>query len=79
MEPTNQKALYHKLMDSIDRVLSGELTPSQGKAVSELAARMNKAKDLEHDRARVCVELDNHARTGGKAILLREIEGKNFD
>ncbi len=79
MTPTNQKALYHKLMDAIDQVLNGGLTPSQGKAVSELAARMNKAKDLEHDRARVCMEIDNHARTGGKNIELREIEGKNFE
>lgn len=78
MTPTNQKALYHKLMDAIDKVLNGELTPSQGKAVSELAARMNKAKDLEHDRARVCMEIDNHARTGGKNVELREIEGNNF-
>ena len=79
MTPTNQKALYHKLMDAIDRVLNGDLSPAQGKAVSELAARMNKAKDLEHDRARVAMEIDNHARTGGRIVELREIEGKNFD
>ena len=79
MEPTNQKALYHKLMDSIDKVLSGDITPTQGKAISELAARMNKAKDLEHDRQRVCMEMDSHARNGGQSFHIREIEGKNFD
>jgi hypothetical protein len=66
-------------MDSIEKVLNGDITPSQGKAVSELAARMNKAIDLNHDRCRIAMELDNHARTGGKAFELREIEGKNFD
>ena len=79
MEPTNHKVLYHKLMDSIDRVMSGDMTPTQGKAVSELAARMNKARDIEHERVRVCVEAEKHAAEGGSMFKLREVEGKNFD
>lgn len=79
MEPTNHKVLYHKLMDCIDKVMSADLTPSQGKAVSELAARMNKARDLEHDRVRVSVEAEQHAKNGGSTFKLREVEGKNFE
>jgi hypothetical protein len=79
MEPTNQKVLYHKLMDSIDKVLSGEITPTQGKTISELAARMNKAKDLEHSRVIVAIQAEQHAQHGGSVIKVREIEGKNFE
>ncbi len=79
MEPTNHKALYHKLMDCVDKVMSGDMTPSQGKAISELAARMNKARDLEHDRVRVCIEAENHAKQDGSHFKIREVEGRNFD
>lgn len=79
MEPTNQKALYHKLMAAIDLTLSGALKPNQAREVSNLAARMNTAVKLEHDRVRVQVEIEDHAKNGGSKIDLRNIEGKNFE
>jgi len=66
-------------MDAIEKVTDGDLSPAQGRSISELAARMNKAVDLEHDRVRVSIELERHAKEGGSTYKIRNIEGKNFD
>jgi len=79
MKPTNQKNLYHLLFDALERVNTGELKVPNAREMSNLAARINTAVKLEHDRARVKMELEMHKRTTGSNIELREIEGKNFD
>lgn len=79
MEPTNQKHLYHLLMDSMKRLSAGDMKVAEAREMSNLAARVNTAVKLEHERARVQVELDNHAKRGGAAIKIREVEGKNFE
>lgn len=80
MEPTNQKHLYHLLLDTIEQVRSGNMTVAKGQTVSDLAARANTAVKAEHDRQRVIIEIERH-----KALMpttkaeLRNIEGKNFE
>jgi len=63
----------------LERVNTGELNVQGAREMSNLAARINTAVKLEHDRARVKMELEMHKRTTGTNIELREIEGKNFD
>lgn len=79
MEPTNQKHLYHILLDSMNRLQAGEMKHTEAREMSNLAARVNTAVKLEHDRARLLMEIDRHKRGGGKDVALREIEGKNFE
>lgn len=79
MEPTNQKHLYHLLIDSMKKLDSGEMSVPQAREMSNLGARVNTAVKLEQERARVKMELEKHSKGGGSDIRLREIEGKNFD
>lgn len=79
MEPTNQKHLYHALMDAIEQVRSGAMSVPKATAISDLAARVNTAHKLEHDRARVIIEIENHkVRNPNTKAELRNLEGKNF-
>jgi len=80
MEPTNQKHLYHLLMQSMEKLAAGEMKVTEAREMSNLGARMNTAAKLEHDRVRVLIEAETHkqANPSTKAIL-RNIEGKNFD
>lgn len=79
MEPTNQKHLYHLLMDQMKKLDKGEISVPAAREMSNLAARINTAVKLEQERARLKMELEQHAMRGGGIIRLREIEGKNFD
>lgn len=79
MEPTNQKHLYHLLMDAMRKLESGEMTVPAAREMSNLGARMNTAAKMEQERARLKMELEQHAQKGGTDIKIREIEGKNFD
>ena len=80
MEPTNQKHLYHLLIDTIEQVRSGGMTVAKGQTVSDLAARANTAHKIEHDRQRVIMEIEVHkTRLPNTKAELRNIEGKNFD
>ncbi len=67
------------LSDAMEKLLSGEMSVASAREMSNLAARQNTASKLEHDRARVKMEIDLHKRTTGTSIEFREIEGKNFD
>ena len=80
MEPTNQKALYHLLMEAIKDTIAKNITVPQAREISNLTARMNTAVKLEHDRTRVEIELEQHkSRHPDTKAVLRNIEGKNFD
>lgn len=80
MEPTNQKHLYHMLMQTIEDLRSKTITVGAASVVSDLAARINTAVKNEHDRVRVIIELENHkARKPDTKAELRNIDGKNFD
>jgi hypothetical protein len=79
MEPTNQKHLYHLLMDAMAKLEKGEMTVPAAREMSNLGARVNTAVKIEQERARLRMELEQHAQNGGSAIKIREIEGKNFD
>lgn len=80
MTPTNQKHLYHLLQKAIEDTISGDIEVPQAREVSNLAARMNTIVKVEHDRARVQMELERHKENhpDTKAVL-RNIESKNFD
>ena len=80
MEPTNQKHLYHILIETIEQVKTGAITVAKGQTISDLAARVNTAHKLEHDRSRVIMEIENHkGRNPNSKVELRNLEGKNFD
>lgn len=80
MEPTNNKHLYHILIDTIEKVRSKEITVAQATAISDVAARCNTAVKLEHDRARVIMEVERHRGSfANSEAKLRNIEGKNFE
>lgn len=79
MEPTNQKHLYHLLFSAMKKLESGEMTVPEAREMSNLAARANTAVKLEHERVRVAIEAERHAKEGGSVVRLRNIEGKNFD
>lgn len=79
METTNQKHLYHMLMDAMKKLETGDMSVPAAREMSNLGARVNTAIKLEQERARLRMELEQHAQKGGSAIKLREIEGKNFD
>lgn len=66
-------------MDALRKLDQGEIKPIQAREMSNLSARINTAMKLEHDRVRVMVEAEQHAKKGGTLFKLREIEGKNFN
>lgn len=79
MQPSNQKHLYHILVDTIEQVRSGTIKVAQAHAISDLAARANTAIKIEHDRQRVIMEIESHkARTPNSVAALRNLEGKNY-
>lgn len=79
MEPTNQKHLYHLLIAAMNKLDKGEMSVPEAREMSNIGARVNTAVKLEHERARVKMELEQHAQKGGSVIKLREVEGKNFE
>jgi hypothetical protein len=59
--------------------MSTKMNAEPGAEMSNLGARMNTAAKMEQERARIKMELEQHAQKGGSVIRIREIEGKNFD
>ena len=47
MEPTNQKHLYHLLMDAMVKLEKGEMTVPAAREMSNLGARVNTAVKIE--------------------------------
>ncbi len=66
-------------MDAMKKLETGDMSVPAAREMSNLGARVNTAIKLEQERARLRMELEQHAQKGGSAIKLREIEGKNFD
>ena len=66
-------------MDAMEKLGKGEMSVPEAREMSNLGARMNTAAKMEQERARIKMELEQHAQKGGSVIRIREIEGKNFD
>lgn len=80
MEPSNQKVLYHELMDTIKQLKAGTIKVATAVVVSDCAARVNTAVKLEHDRQRIIMEIESHKfKFPHSDAQLRNIEGKNFE
>lgn len=79
MRPVNEKSLLHHLFDQMDKLDRGEITTDQAQAQAKLCNEATKLFKQEMDRARLIVELQNHAKETGQVVYLRELASKGFE
>ena len=79
MRPVNEKSLLHHLFDQMDKLANREITTEEAQAQAKLAGEANKLFKQEMDRARLIMDLQNHAEATGNIVTLREIASKGFE
>lgn len=79
MKPVNEKSLLHHLFDQMDKLANREITTEEAQAQAKLAGEANKLFKQEMDRARLIMDLQNHAKENGNLITLRELASKGFE
>ena len=79
MKPVNNKSLLHFIYDQMEKLDKKEIDVSEAKAQADLAKQANNVLKYELDRTNTLLKLDQHNRTFGANIDLRNIEGKVFD
>ena len=78
MKPTNEKSLFHFLLDTMNKVANGEIDAETTKSICDVSKEAQKLLTGERDRARLLMELDQYKRLSGKEINLRELASKGF-
>lgn len=79
MKPVNEKSLLHHLFEQMDKLDKGEITTERAVAQAKLANEATKLFKQEMDRARLFMDLQDHAAKTGQMIRLRELASKGFD
>jgi len=79
MRPVNEKSLFHALCEVMDKTMNGEYSADQTMAIVKTSNEMTKLLRLEHDRARLQMEIDTYNKENGANIEIRELASKGFD
>lgn len=78
MKPTNEKSLFHFILDTMDKVANGEIDKDQAICITKLSNEATKLLKNEHDRVKLEMQMDEHQRNFGKRPVLRELASKGF-
>lgn len=78
MKPTNEKSLFHFLLDAMDKVANGEIDFNQAKAITDLSKEAEKLLKGERERCKLEMQMNEHQRNFGKRPHLRELASKGF-
>lgn len=79
MQPVNNKSLLHFIYAQMERLDKNEITVEVAREQANLAKQANNCMKYELQRAATVMLLDQYKRESGQAVVLREVEGKNFD
>nr|DAU75393.1 MAG TPA: hypothetical protein [Caudoviricetes sp.] len=79
MRPVNEKSLFHALCEVMDKTMSGEYSTDQAIAVVKTSNELTKLLRLEHDRARLQMEIYSFNKDNNSDIEIRELASKGFD
>lgn len=79
MKPVNNKSLLHFIYNQMEKLDKKEIEVLEAKAQADLAKQANNVLKYELDRTNTLLKLDQHNRTFGSNVDLRNIEGKNFE
>jgi hypothetical protein len=79
MTPVNNKSLLHFIFDQMERLSKNEIDVQTAKAQGVLAKQANNTMKYELDMVNTLIKLDDHNRSNGTDIQMRNIEGKSFD
>lgn len=78
MKASNEKSLFHFLLDTMDKVVKGEVDKDQALCITKLSNEATKLLKNEQDRVRLEMLMDEHQRNFGKKPHLRELASKGF-
>lgn len=78
MKPLNEKSLFHALCDAMDKVVSGEISAEQAKAISSLSCECEKLLKGERQRVRLLMDMEAHEKEFGSCPKLRELAAIGF-
>ena len=79
MNPTNNKVLFHFLFSQMEKLDKKEIDTETAKAQANLGKQVNNAMKYELDRANMKIKISQHNKENNDNIMLRELEGKNFE
>jgi len=79
MQPVNNKSLLHFIYGQMEKLDRKEIEVQEAKAQADLAKQANNMLKYELDRTTTLLKLDQHNRTFGTDINLRNIESKTFE
>lgn len=79
MQPVNSKSLLTFVFDQMEKLDEGKIDVQQAREQSNLCKQANNLLKYELDRAKVKMELTKHNAIYKDGLVLREIEGKNFE
>ena len=78
MTPVNTKSLLAFVFDQMEKLDNGSITVETANAQSKLTQQANNLMRLEHERARVKIEVEKHNREFNSNVELRNVESINF-
>lgn len=78
MKPTNEKSLFHFILDAMDKVANGEMDKDQALCISKLSNEATKLLKNEQDRVKLEMQMDEHQRNFGRKPHMRELASKGF-
>ncbi len=79
MKPVNEKSLFHALCEVMDKTMSGEYSTDQAMAIVKTSNEISKLLRLEHDRARLQMDIHSFNKENKACIEIRELASKGFD
>ena len=79
MKPINNKSLLHFLYNQMEKLDEKIISVEEAKAQASLAKQVTNVYDHEIKRAKVNLELAKHNKDNDRQIIIRDIEGVNFD
>jgi hypothetical protein len=78
MKPVNTKSLLAFVFDQMEKLDNGTITVETASAQAKLTQQANNLMRLEHERARVKIEVEKHNKEFNSNIQLRNVESLNF-
>lgn len=78
MKPTNEKSLFHFILDTMEKVANGNIDKDQALCITKLSNEATKLLKNEQDRCKLEMQMDEHQRNFGKRPHFRELASKGF-
>lgn len=79
MKPVNNKSLLAFVFGQMEKLDQKQISEGEAKAQAALAKQANNIMTLEHNRAKIKMELHTFNKENGTNIPLRDIESKGFE